>query len=309
MGMDEKAAEQEKLYADERRTTRPRPRTRSTSCATTPSFRRRARASLGMCTRIWQERDRACRPVAATAQNGLLTCASPIRSTLRQTGTRGLRSHVCPARQDTRLKPRVPVCQKMRPIGCNGVLLAPPSACAAETCQWLNAATAGGILGGAATLDRNSSRQPRRRRLPSSRWEQGGASSELRIEVMTMETPPTEFTSHAEQCGSDDGAPLTGIGNEAVVCSPDDGKSGTPRRAGSGPRAQPHLHYSCPAHRRRFVRGSQTGLREKAREVAEQRWPGICFDPVLATTVLALFSLFAADRFPDAVRRRPAGPE
>jgi hypothetical protein len=136
-------------------------------------------------------------------------------------------------------------------------LLLPALCPAAETCQWLNAATAGRILGGPSTLDVT---HPANRddAVCTFKLQRGGAA-ELRIEVMTMETPRTEFTAHAEQCGADS-APLTGIGNEAVVCS------------------KPHAARVVGRVRNRifvvqFTAGDSPAaaaeMRDKAREVAE----------------------------------------
>ena len=86
----------------------------------------------------------------------------------------------------------------------------------AEICPWLNAATAGGVLGSAVTLTvahENANRDDAVCIFASP----GGT---LRISVRTIETPRSEFTSHAEACGANT-TPLKAIGNEAVVCDPD----------------------------------------------------------------------------------------
>jgi hypothetical protein len=96
------------------------------------------------------------------------------------------------------------------------ILLLLPLSAAAESCPWLNAATAGGVLGSAATLTvthENANRDDAACIFAS-------ASGTLRISVQTMETPRSEFTSHAAACGANT-TPLKAIGNEAVVCDPD----------------------------------------------------------------------------------------
>ena len=86
---------------------------------------------------------------------------------------------------------------------------------AAETCPWLNAATAGGFLGGTTTVNvmhENANRDDAACAFTS-------ATSELRIGVETMDPPHSQYIKQAEQCGGD-AMPLKAIGNEAVVCSP-----------------------------------------------------------------------------------------
>jgi hypothetical protein len=93
------------------------------------------------------------------------------------------------------------------------LLALPAISRAAETCPWLNAATAGGALGSAVTLSiahDNANRD-------DMACNFAGVSS-LRIAVQTNETPRNQFTSHAAECGTDP-APLKAIGNEAVVCN------------------------------------------------------------------------------------------
>jgi hypothetical protein len=132
---------------------------------------------------------------------------------------------------------------------------------AAEPCPWLNAATAGGVLGGPIT------RAPTRRapagddRSCEFIRQDGSLLFELRIEVETMSSAAKDFASYAARCHTA-AVPLKAIGNEALACS--DGQLaeqvvGRVRdrvfliRIGTNDRsAQP------------------TALREKARQVAEQ---------------------------------------
>jgi len=97
-------------------------------------------------------------------------------------------------------------------------LAAPAIPAAAETCPWLNAATAGGVLGGAVTATvthANANRED-----ATCSFVRTGA--QLTIEVVTMDTPRSEYTAHAAQCGSDPVA-LKAIGNEAVACTDEHG--------------------------------------------------------------------------------------
>jgi len=132
---------------------------------------------------------------------------------------------------------------------------------AAEPCPWLNAATAGGVLGGPIT------RAPTRRAAAGDDRscefirQDGSLLFELRIEVETTPSPAKDFAAYAARCHSA-AVPLKAIGNQALACS--DGQLaeqvvGRVRdrvfliRIGTNDRsAQP------------------TALREKARQVAEQ---------------------------------------
>lgn len=127
-------------------------------------------------------------------------------------------------------------------------LIAIPQGCgAAESCLWLNDATAAGILGGAVTLqvshmvhgmseagtaNAKSSAGPMNAN-PSARnyatvstddedctfaRREGVTSEEMRVEVRTMHQSRTEFTSRLASCGNDK-ASLRAIGNEAVACN------------------------------------------------------------------------------------------
>lgn len=125
----------------------------------------------------------------------------------------------------------------------------------AETCPWLNAATAGGVLGSAVTLTvthENANRD-------DMACNFAGASS-LRIAVQTTETPRNEFTSSVAECGSDP-APLKAIGNEAVVCNPDKRSAQVVGRVRN--RIFTILIRTTNASM------TQAVLREKARDVAE----------------------------------------
>jgi hypothetical protein len=123
-------------------------------------------------------------------------------------------------------------------------------ASAAEICPWLNAATAGGVLGGAVTD------------VTVKRAEGGDGSCDfvrhdgsrvlaLRIEVITMRDPSKDFAAYAARCHS--GVPLKAIGNEAVACT-DKGAEQVVGRVRD----------------RAFVLRMSTGGREKARQIAEQ---------------------------------------
>lgn len=143
----------------------------------------------------------------------------------------------------------------MRLLGFAMLLFVPWAGRAAEACPWLNAATAGGVLGGGATVSvvhESANRDDAVCIFETS-------SGSLRIKVQTMETPRSEFSSHAAQCGTDSVA-LKAIGNEAVVCNPE-GK----RAAQVVSRVRNKIFTILIA-----TPESQTALREKARNIAEQ---------------------------------------
>ncbi len=129
-----------------------------------------------------------------------------------------------------------------------------------ETCPWLNAATAGGILGGDVAVRMEHLNQEDENCEFTRRA--GSAASTLRIEVATTKAPAREFAARTAQCVSKQ-VPLRAIGNEAVACS------------ASGETAEQVVGR---VRDRVFVvrigttdaAASRDSLREKARMVAEQ---------------------------------------
>lgn len=116
---------------------------------------------------------------------------------------------------------------------------------AEENCLWMNAATAGGILGGAATVSVSHAHPPQPNIHPANVKSGAGPMSanpsgasygantvddsdcafhrqppiagELRIKVRTMSEPAKAFQAYTARCGAR-GTPLKAIGNEAMVC-------------------------------------------------------------------------------------------
>jgi hypothetical protein len=88
-----------------------------------------------------------------------------------------------------------------------GLLFFAPSLFASEqACPWLDAATAGGILGG-----------PVKARINSTACEFSRGQLKLRIEVKASATAHEQLASDLNHC--DPGKlPLKGIGNEAFLC-------------------------------------------------------------------------------------------
>jgi hypothetical protein len=89
--------------------------------------------------------------------------------------------------------------------------------CRAENCQWLNAATAGGALGGPitsklvehTTADDTTCQFIRK---------QGDAISTLEIAVHTVAMPEKDYQNFRALCAAP-ATPLKGVGNEAVECT------------------------------------------------------------------------------------------
>jgi hypothetical protein len=126
------------------------------------------------------------------------------------------------------------------------VIFSFPMLCRAEeSCLWLNAATAGGVLGGAvsATVSQANAHTPR---LQTANAKSGAgplsanasatgyagngmddsdcsfvrqppSAGSLRIEVRTMSKPVKEFAAYTARCGAR-AVPLQAIGNEAFAC-------------------------------------------------------------------------------------------
>jgi len=92
-----------------------------------------------------------------------------------------------------------------------------PAACRAEQCPWLNAATAGGFLGGEVTMS-VTPLAPNGDATCEFALTQTAVASNLRIAVHTMSRPSQEYSAFVAQC---DGArkSLQTIGNEAMYCA------------------------------------------------------------------------------------------
>ena len=87
---------------------------------------------------------------------------------------------------------------------------------AADRCPWMNAATAGGLLGGEVTFQVTHPSAIADDASCAFERKQGDAVSTLKIEVTTMQSAKSDFRSYLAQCPS--GTRLTAIGNEAVQC-------------------------------------------------------------------------------------------
>jgi hypothetical protein len=127
------------------------------------------------------------------------------------------------------------------------ILFLPAMCQGEETCLWMNAATAGGLLGGTvkATVSRPKvdtpnahttnakssagpmSADPSGPGYLTSRMDDsdcafiaqfGRRAAELRIQVRTMNDPKKDFVHYVDRCGSN-ATPLKAIGSEAFACT------------------------------------------------------------------------------------------
>ena len=140
-------------------------------------------------------------------------------------------------------------------FGCWAFLfLLPATVAAAETCPWLNAATAAGVLGSPVTMTVSHDTANRDDAVCSFK----GNRSELRIAVYTSETPHSRFTFDAAECGSNPDR-LKGLGNEAVACN-------------HGANGQAALVVGRVRNRvfTVLVSADSSAVREKVRAVSEQ---------------------------------------
>lgn len=86
-----------------------------------------------------------------------------------------------------------------------------------ETCPWLNAATAGGVLGGDVMTQVSLAEGNHSDGTCTFERRGGKIASTLSVQVITMPASRTNFASYESPCGSHKTA-LSAIGNEAVAC-------------------------------------------------------------------------------------------
>ncbi|MGA3042358.1 MAG: hypothetical protein ABSF54_16365 [Bryobacteraceae bacterium] len=127
----------------------------------------------------------------------------------------------------------------------------PSLAGAAETCPWLNVATASGFLG--AHITSSSVRHAQSN--DDATCEFISAEGSLAVAVQTMPSPAADFPSYLARCHSP-AEPLQAIGNKAVVCS----DAGAQQVIGRVRNRAFVIRIKAPGR----------DLREKARKVAEQ---------------------------------------
>lgn len=133
------------------------------------------------------------------------------------------------------------------------LLLAPAFVPTDNLCPWMNAATAGGVLGGPVTMT-----------VEGGTCTFARPASELKIEVAVMADTKKEFGAYLARCVGR-GIPIAAIGNEAVAC-PGEATGSVVEQAIGRVRNQAFV-IRLAARDRGFPREI---LREKARKVAEQ---------------------------------------
>ena len=141
----------------------------------------------------------------------------------------------------------------------------PSVAGAAESCPWLNAATAGGFLGGpvtGVTVKRATAGDD-----ASCEFVRHEASValNLRIEVETMRSPAKDFASYAARCHSA-ATPLKAIGSEAAHACSDERSGQLAEQVVGRVRDRAFLVRISTSERA----AQPDALRDKARKVAEQ---------------------------------------
>lgn len=131
---------------------------------------------------------------------------------------------------------------------------------AEETCPWLNAATAGGVLGEpvAVTVIRADAGVT-----CSFARREANAESGLQIEVAVMHSPQTEFAAYKQRCGSDPKA-IAAIGNEAFACTLQESGGHFLEQVVGRVRDQAFVIRLSTANA-----AMRAALRDKARQVAE----------------------------------------
>lgn len=145
-----------------------------------------------------------------------------------------------------------------------------PSICRSESCPWLNAATAGGLLGGEVTMKViHSSPADTTCEFTLKR---DTSISTLQIAVHTMSAVNREFQQYLAQCGA--GAlPLRAVGNEAVECmqSADANHATKSEQIISRVRERAFvLTWTMPKSDLEASSQAQDDIRERFRNVAEQ---------------------------------------
>jgi hypothetical protein len=150
--------------------------------------------------------------------------------------------------------------------GLLGICLLFPSICRSENCAWLNAATAGGLLGGEVTMKVTHTSPQDTTCVFTLQHE--AAVSTLEIAVHTMTAVSQEFPAYLAQCGAVN-IPLRAVGNEALECTLNSGAAQVTEQIVSRVRDRAFvLKWSMPKSTEEAT--SQDDIREKLRNVAEQ---------------------------------------
>jgi hypothetical protein len=145
-------------------------------------------------------------------------------------------------------------------------VLCAPAVGRAENCAWLNAATAGGLLGGEASMKVTTTSGFD----TTCEFTLTGKSavSKLTIVVHSMAVTHEEFPAFLAQCGSD-GTAMRAIGNEAVECMRASGENEVTEQVISRVRDRA-LVLTWVMPKPAGDAQAQSEIRDKFRNVAEQ---------------------------------------
>ncbi|HEY9128089.1 MAG TPA: hypothetical protein VIM62_13230 [Acidobacteriaceae bacterium] len=150
----------------------------------------------------------------------------------------------------------------------------------AESCAWLNAATAGGLLGAESAVsiapmtEHLTPNQTSARQISGARPDavctfvplQTGSGAKLEIAVHTMANVSAEFAEYEAACGKDSIA-LRAVGNQAMECSVSDEKHRRVEKVIARTRDRAFLlSWTVPESSGM----TQEVIREKMRNLAEQ---------------------------------------
>ena len=139
-------------------------------------------------------------------------------------------------------------------IALSGICLAE------ESCPWMNAATAAGLLGGEVKFSITHSNENK----DDANCAFTRGSSNLQVSVHTMSAPSRDFRKYMDACAGGS-LPLKAIGNEAVTCPISSIGGGVGEQVIGRVRDRAFtIHISTMDH------STQSSLREEARKAAEQ---------------------------------------
>lgn len=149
-----------------------------------------------------------------------------------------------------------------------GICLLMPALGRGENCPWLNAATAGGLLGGKVSMEVT---HPGMSDITCKFvLNAESAHAQLEIVVHTMATIGDEFPQILAGCG-EASTPLKAIGNEAVGCTLSSGPDQATEEIVSRVRERAFtLKWTMPKSIKDANAQTQDEIREKIRNVAEQ---------------------------------------
>jgi hypothetical protein len=142
-----------------------------------------------------------------------------------------------------------------------------PLAARAENCPWLNAATAGGLLGGEVSMTVTHT-SPQDITCEFA-LKQSATLSALKIEVHTMSNVHQEFQSLASACGTE-ALPLRAVGNEAVACTQNSGTNQSEEIIARVRERAFLLRWTAPRPLQEGMPLSREDIQDRFRNVAEQ---------------------------------------